>query len=314
MNAMLSLKRATSGEKSYAERYNGRNAPLHTLDSTANTALRRFDSLDLHYANHARPPLARRNSAPAILGDGGPFVAPTRASQSAPTKDPFRIDMPPVSVPESTESWRQRISRYAPVPDFTAAVLALAGSWLPSRAATGAGAASGALWTGSAGMAELGNTRPHSWQASGTNALNLGAGLLSTAAPLTSGTAQAGLDYTASAAWGLSGLTMIGRAAADRSNNRLSRTLAATSGATNVAAAGLAAAATRASENNDSVSASWYGTASSALWIAGSTLSLAADRAASSTAPAEPSATVTDRPAASSLKPPRPSAFSQPEA
>ncbi len=278
---MLSHTRATSRETRYADCYSGSNASLPTLDLVGTSAaLRRLDWLDLHYADHraaTKASAARRLSASAILGNGGSSLAQTRSSQLEPAEG--HVEGGPASAPESSGNLRQRISRYAPAPDFFAAWLALLGFWLPSRTATVADVASGASWAVSGGMSELGNTQPFRWQTSATNALNIGAGMFSTAAPLTSGTAQASLDYTASALWGVSGATTIGRAAFNRSDNYRSRALAAASGVANVAAATLAAAATEASENNDSASASWYGTASSALWIAGSTLSLLADRA-----------------------------------
>ncbi|PTB17744.1 hypothetical protein C9I57_26345 [Trinickia symbiotica] len=205
--------------------------------------------------------------------------------------------MPSPPAQEGASSLQQRISRYAPVPDYTAAGLALVGFRLPSQAATWADAASGVLWMSSAAMSELGNSPLRSLPTTTNNLMNLGAGFVSTLAPFTSGCTQAVLDYAGAAIWEASAITTIGRAAFDASNNRLSRTAAAASGAANVAAAALAAAATRASESNDSASASWYGTVSSVLWMLGTTLSLAADYTASRTASYETSPTAIYRPA-----------------
>ncbi|MEX3957227.1 hypothetical protein [Trinickia sp. EG282A] len=216
---------------------------------------------------------------------------------SAPTEGQVSLDMPPALALQGASNWQQRVSRYAPVPDYLAAVTAALGFRLPPRAAMWVDAASGVLWSGSAGMSELGNMQPRSLPATANNVLNAGAGLVSAVAPFTSGATQAALDYAGSVVWELSAFATIGRAAFDTSNSRVRRGLAAASGAANVAAAAFAAAATRASQDNDSATAIRYGTVSSGLWIAGTTLSLVADCMASRTAFDETSTTATYQPA-----------------
>ncbi|GLU35679.1 hypothetical protein Busp01_55210 [Trinickia caryophylli] len=236
--------------------------------------------------------------APPSRPSGEPLSAMPPSNSGSPvrhTADNVAIDIvQPSAVPDpvvrsspqqlaSTESMRQKVGKFAPAVDALAAGASLAASRVSSGsvASTVTGAVSGLLWGGSAAMSEAGNTQPASRLASAANLLNFGAGALSTAAVFNTDSTQTNLGYASSAAWGLSAFTSMAHAAFDTTRNKVSRGLQMASGVANLAAAGLSAASVRASSQEDTASAAWYGTASSLSWMAGAALAYGSARTAS---------------------------------
>ncbi|WP_105506244.1 hypothetical protein [Paraburkholderia sp. BL21I4N1] len=187
----------------------------------------------------------------------------------------------------SPQSTRQKVGQFAPLVDGLAAGASLVASRVVpgSVASTASGAVSGVLWGGAAGMSEAGNTQPSSRLASFGNFMNFSAGALSTASVFNTDSTQTNLGYASSAAWGLSAITSMAHAALDGTRGRVSRGLQIASGVANLAAAGLSAASVRASSENDTTSAAWYGTASSLSWMAGAAFAYGSARTASNPSP-----------------------------
>jgi hypothetical protein len=155
--------------------------------------------------------------------------------------------------------------------DAAAAALSLATARLSSpRAVLITGTFSGSLWTGAAALKEFGNS-PRSTLVSGANLLGGAAGALSIAAPFLSGDNLKGTAYASAGSWVANGAAQILRAAENRRGNTPHRLLSGTGGAANIAAAGLSAAAVNASVNDDEARAATLATASSAMWMVGST-------------------------------------------
>ncbi|MFM0591807.1 hypothetical protein [Paraburkholderia dilworthii] len=189
--------------------------------------------------------------------------------------------------PASPETTRQKVGKFAPLVDGLAAGASLVASRVvpASVASTASGAVSGVLWGGAAGLSEASNTQPASRLASFGNFMNFSAGALSTASVFNTDSTQTNLGYASSAAWGLSAVTSMAHAALDGTRGRFSRGLQIASGVANLAAAGLSAASVRASSENDTTSAAWYGTASSLSWMAGAAFAYGSARTASNPSP-----------------------------
>ncbi|RAS33301.1 hypothetical protein BX591_107218 [Paraburkholderia bryophila] len=194
---------------------------------------------------------------------------------------------PVAQQPANPETARQKVGKFAPLVDGLAAGASLVASRVVpgSVASTASGAVSGVLWGAAAGMSEAGNTQPASRLASFGNFMNFSAGALSTASVFNTDSTQTNLGYASSAAWGLSAITGMAHAALDGTRGRVSRGLQIASGVANLAAAGLSAASVRASSENDTTSAAWYGTASSLSWMAGAAFAYGSARTASNPSP-----------------------------
>ncbi|MDB5815843.1 MAG: hypothetical protein JWN23_2960 [Rhodocyclales bacterium] len=146
------------------------------------------------------------------------------------------------------------------------------------------GVASGVSWAASGAVAEHGNSSGWGWDRL-TNAAAGAAGVLSSAATLTSyygQTARGAItSYASSGAWALGGAVSTVRGGAEWLGAQSSREswhggLTALSGALNVAGAGLSISASRASAENDTATATYHGTLSSAAWLAGTATGFAA--------------------------------------
>jgi hypothetical protein len=146
------------------------------------------------------------------------------------------------------------------------------------------GVASGVSWAASGAVAEHGNSSRWGWDTL-TNAAAGAAGVLSSAATLTSyygQTARGAItSYASSGAWALGGAVSTVRGGAEWLGSQSSREswhggLTALSGALNVAGAGLSISASRASAENDTATAAYHGTLSSAAWLAGTATGFAA--------------------------------------
>ncbi|KOR41843.1 hypothetical protein ADT25_16295 [Xanthomonas oryzae] len=162
----------------------------------------------------------------------------------------------------------QQLGAYGgPVLDAAASGLSMAASRLSAapRTAGLTGTVSGALWAGGAAINQLGNV-PANALVSGANAVGAAAGVLSAVAPSLTGSDNTSVAYASAAAWAVNGGANLLRAANDAGRALPSRVLQGVSGAANMAAAGLAAAATVASQQNAPLKAVNLGTASSVAW------------------------------------------------
>ena len=120
------------------------------------------------------------------------------------------------------------------------------------------------------------HNRPHSYGRSGVNLLGATAGILSTAGSFIPGKTGTGVAYGSAASWAANGAATLVRAAIQTGNHTGSRVLHGASGAANIAAAALAAAAAKATGENDESTAAKFGTASSVLWAVGALAALGA--------------------------------------
>lgn len=183
-----------------------------------------------------------------------------------------------------------------PVVDAAASGLSMAASRLSAapQAARLTGTLSGALWAGGAAINQLGNV-PANALVSGANAVGAAAGVLSAVAPSLTGSDNPKVAYASAAAWAVNGGANLLRAANDTGRALPSRVLQGVSGAASMAAAGLAAAATVAAQQNAPLKAANLSTASSVAWGVGTFAALGSawtsaprDNASVEAVPAQP--------------------------
>ncbi|PPU77114.1 MULTISPECIES: hypothetical protein [Xanthomonas] len=175
---------------------------------------------------------------------------------------------PPANVP----GMLQQLGAYGgPLMDAAASGLSVAAArlsvsqQLPAKLT---GIVSGALWAGGAVVNQLGNV-PAKAVISSANAVGAAAGVLSSLATSLSGSDSSRVAYASASAWALNGGANLVRAASDTAAVMPSRVLQGVSGAANIAAAGLAAAATAAAQQDAPLKAVNLGTASSVAWGVG---------------------------------------------
>jgi len=173
----------------------------------------------------------------------------------------------------------QKISSYGvPVVDAVAAGLSLAAFRLSMPLAVKiTGTSSGVLWAGGAGASELANSPRSKW-VSTANFLSGAAGVLSATAPFVFGESESGTVFGAAGAWAGNGAATMMRAASVRGQTTAHRVFLGVGGAANVAAAGLAAGAGKASLDEQSIKAINLGTASAILWGIGAAAAIGAAR------------------------------------
>jgi hypothetical protein len=97
------------------------------------------------------------------------------------------------------------------------------------------------------------------------------AGVFSTAAPFLFGENLKGTAYASAGSWATQGVANISVAVGNSKGKLSSRLLVGASGAANIVAAGLSAAAVNASANSNSTTAANFATMSSVMWMIGST-------------------------------------------
>lgn len=167
--------------------------------------------------------------------------------------------------------------------DGLGATTSLIAANLPSGPAqTTVATASGLLWGASGATNQA--TSSSRWDTL-TNLTAGAAGLLSSASALTNqfaeATSAAAVGYASSASWALGGAVSAVRGTASLFSasdwrGRVHGGLTALSGALNVTGAGFAASAAHASAENDTATASYHGTLSSAAWLGGTVAGLGA--------------------------------------
>ncbi|PPV04899.1 hypothetical protein XBLMG947_3868 [Xanthomonas bromi] len=188
----------------------------------------------------------------------------------------------PSQTDTGMSSMLQHVGAYGgPVVDGAAAGLSLAAARLSAapEAARLTGTLSGALWAGGAAINQLGNV-PANRLVSAANVVGATAGVLSAVAPSLTGSDTTRVAYASAAAWAANGGANLLRAASDTTAALPSRVLQGISGAANVAAAGLAAAATVAAQQDEPLKAANLGTASSVVWGVGAVAALGSARTA----------------------------------
>ncbi|WP_134980462.1 hypothetical protein [Xanthomonas axonopodis] len=180
-------------------------------------------------------------------------------------------------VPQTDmSSMLQHVGAYGgPVVDGAASGLSMAAARLSAapQAARLTGTLSGALWAGGAAISQLGNV-PANPLVSAANVVGATAGVLSAVEPSLTGSDTTRVAYASAAAWAVNGGANLLRAASDTTAALPSRVLQGISGAANVAAAGLAAAATVAAQQDAPLKAANLGTASSVAWGVGAAAAL----------------------------------------
>ncbi|MFL7982276.1 hypothetical protein [Xanthomonas vasicola] len=197
--------------------------------------------------------------------------APSRAAARA------RADASAQSQQADAPGLLQQVGTYGgPLVDGAASGLSLAAAQLSAsqqQPAKLTGIVSGALWAAGAAISQCGNV-PANSLVSSANAVGAAAGVLSALATSMTGSDSSRVAYASASAWALNGGANLVRAATDTASVLPSRVLQGVSGAANIAAAGLAAAATAAAEKDAPVEAVNLGTASSVLWGVGAVAAL----------------------------------------
>ncbi|MGW8341635.1 hypothetical protein ACWGY7_11055 [Xanthomonas axonopodis pv. khayae] len=166
----------------------------------------------------------------------------------------------------------QQVGAYGgPLVDAAASGLSVAAAQLSAsqqRPAELTSIVSGALWAGGAVINQAGNV-PANALVSSANLVGAAAGVLSALTPSLNGNDSTRVAYASAAAWALNGGANLVRAASDTATVLPSRVLQGVSGAANIAAAGLAAAATTAAQQDAPLTAVKLSTASSVVWGVG---------------------------------------------
>lgn len=205
-------------------------------------------------------PVPDRNALSALGRAPSRTAARSRADPSAQSK---HADAPGVL---------QQLGTYGgPLVDGAASGLSLASARLSAsqqQPAKLTGIVSGALWASGAAIGQFGNV-PADSLVSSANLVGAAAGVLSALATSMGGSDSSRVAYASASAWALNGGANLVRAASDTASVMSSRALQGVSGAVNIAAAGLAAAATAAAEKDAPVEAANLSTASSVLWGVG---------------------------------------------
>ncbi|QBG94839.1 hypothetical protein EYC55_04170 [Xanthomonas oryzae] len=237
-------------------------------------------------------------AAPTIVPSGEARLSSLTRAPSRPAPRPPADGNAPAQTAHAAAPGRlQQLGAYGgPVLDAAASGLSMAASRLSAapRTAGLTETVSGALWAGGAAINQLGNV-PANALVSGANAVGAAAGVLSAVAPSLTGSDNTSVAYASAAAWAVNGGANLLRAANDAGRALPSRVLQGVSGAANMAAAGLAAAATVASQQNAPLKAVNLGTASSVAWGIGAFAALGSawtaaprDDASVEAAPAQP--------------------------
>jgi|GEM_PF-4050993 len=214
-------------------------------------------------------------SVPTSLPGNNAFSVLGRAPARAAARP--RADASAQSKHDNAHGVLQQLGTYGgPLVDGAASALSLASARLSAsqqQPAKLTGIVSGALWAGGAAIGQFGNV-PADSLVSSANVVGAAAGVLSALATSMGGSDSSRVAYASASAWALNGGANLVRAASDTASVMPSRVLQGVSGAVNIAAAGLAAAATAAAEKNAPVEAANLSTASSVLWGVGAVAAL----------------------------------------